>query len=167
MRRRLLIAAGAVTALLLAFAGGRWSRKPPAPLTREVVKTVTVDRIVQAAAEVRTVTVAGPVRVVTRVVREPGGTVREERTEERGPVTATVARVERTSEATREHVATRTQLAPERPRWMVGALAGWDLRSSRLVYGAHAGVRILGPVSVGAWAVPQLRAGGLAIGVSW
>lgn len=126
MRRRLLIAASSVAALVVAFLGVRYS----APVktrteTKVETKAITVtqwkDRVVEK-------TIQGPVRIRTVTREVPGGERVVERVVERGPVTT-----ERQSDLTGQSsgttastAATATVSEAGRPGWAVTGGAEWD-----------------------------------------
>lgn len=123
---------------------------------REVVKrqviTVTAVRTHQAVAT----------RTVEREVRVPGGTVTIERVIEAKAETHVEenSRGEEKTDARRE-----VAVSPVLPQWRVSGLVGTGLPLVP-IYGAHVERRILGPVSVGAWALSS-GVGGLSVGVSF
>lgn len=162
----------------LAFVGGRWM----APVRVEERERVEYrDRIEYRDREVVR-RVEGPVRIrtVTRELPAPPGSpcpdrplVETVREEVREPVT-TERQAERQAEAQAAEVRTVERIVTVRPDWRAGVLVGADLGALSLAQplqvlaaGAHVERRILGPLSLGAFAlVPVARPLAPAVGLS-
>lgn len=157
MKKHLAVIAGALCALAIAFASGRYS----APTT-----TVTVEKEVEKVVE-KKVEVKGEdiIKVVyrTRTIR-PDGT-KEEREEER---TETKRREETTTDTKRNReVETRIVVERNHPRLRMGALVGTplrlDLQTSLLVGGHVEKPNVLGPFSLGAMVLYRPSAGEISV----
>jgi hypothetical protein len=169
----------ATIAIAGAFVTGRLTA--PAPVPQKMTDTKRAeekertdwkkadDKTEATAEKSQTVTVT---KVVTRWLRQDG-TVSREQTVDRGSesksakdsVAVASASEQATVDKSRIEVQTRTAEALARPRWHLQALGGIDLRLNR-TWGASASVRVLGPVTVGAWAMSS-RVAGVSLGVTW
>ena len=171
-RKRILAYAVAAVAL---FAAGWLSRPVPPP---KVVHVQQKERETRAwsflesnhGQSVATSVTREAVRTVTRTVYLPGKTT-VERVEERGTVTSSAeARSEYASQSSEGRAERTVELEAKRvdltPRVHLQVMGGLDL-SYHAHWGVSASVRAIGPVTVGAWALPSARAGGVAIGVAW
>jgi len=171
-RKRLLVYAVAAGAL---FAAGWLSRPVPPP---KVVTVVQKERETQAwsfLAEHGGQSVAATVKkeavkIVTRAVYLPGKTT-VERVEERGTVTSSSeSRSEHASQSSAGHAERTAELEVKRvdltPRVHLQVMGGLDL-SYHAHWGVSASVRAIGPVTVGAWALPSARAGGVSLGITF
>jgi len=59
---------------------------------------------------------------------------------------------------------------PDTHRWRVSVLGGYDWTEAVPVYGVSAGMRVLGPIEIGAWTTVNQRlhgAAGASVSVSW
>jgi hypothetical protein len=156
MKRRLLIAAGAALALLVAFLGGKFSaasrvetkaeyREINSYTTAWAVRTEYVDR-----TKIRT-------RVVTVERVAPDGSRETSTTTDSGTDVAINSGTDLTghsSETTAFNAATVTVSKSGRPGYRVGVAAGWDpgrlsLRPS--VYAVDVSRRLIGTIWAGAW----------------
>ncbi len=171
MKRTWLIASAAGLVVLLAtFAAGRYSRAPQV-VTKDVVRTqtvevekihtVTVHDVAEAKAaeeKVRTVT-------VTKYRWMPGGITEAEATTRAATDTAThetrQARTQATQDVAHDARTTVVELhtsTPVRPSWSVSLMPGYQWHGTPaldfkgpLVIGASVERRILGPLFLGAW----------------
>lgn len=160
-------ALAALALLAGGYIAGRWT----APARRE---QVIVDREGSATTQARgvayvqTSAVTTATRVVTRWRQTPAGP-EVERIEEHGSQASTssagqahetAARVEY-----RDLVQTRVETRAERTTWTVAAMGGLGL-DGRRVLGGVVQRRILGPLTLGAWATSE-RVGGVTVGLQW
>lgn len=177
-RRRAIIGGVALAVLIATFAAGRYSRSPTV-VTRDVVKTQTVE-----VEKVRTVTVhdvaeakatEAKVRTitVTRYRWMPGGITEAETTTRAATDTDTHETKQAHAGATQDRaVDVRTTTVelhtstPVRPRWSVSLMPGAQLLGSKavplygpLVLGASVERRMAGPVSIGLWGSSSGAAG--------
>jgi hypothetical protein len=173
-----IIAGAALAALLAAFLCGRYSRAPQV-VTKDVVRTQTVE-----VEKVRTVTVhdvaeakdsAEKVRtvVVTKYRWMPGGITEAETTTRAATDTDTHETKQAHTSGTQDRaVDVRTTtvelrtVTPVRPRWSVSLMPGAQLFGSKavtlfgpLVLGASVEHRFIGPVSLGVHASTSGAAG--------
>ena len=167
MKRRLLIAAGAALALVLAFLAGRFASP-----TKTVERSVLDERIVaQAVANARAEWQRSiKDRTVTRTVYKDGKplerTVYVDRETTAGGSSAASAssREQATTHAEASKVTTNA-----RPGWRVSAAAGWDPKALTLkpeVYEGRVERRVLGTVWLGAWGRTDKTAG-VSVGIEW
>ena len=156
--------------LALAFLGGRLSRRPDVRTeTKEVVKWASSERTAAAtsvAAEKKQ-----SVRVVTRWLR-PDGTVSKEATREAlgssTSVTATERSDSRSIDASHASKSVTADARTYQPRLHVQGLLGLDLRAGlQRRWGVAASYRIVGPMTIGAWALPSARVGGASVGLTF
>jgi hypothetical protein len=164
------LAVGLLACLVVAvaaFSAGRFS----APLkveTRDVVKTVYQDRIVEKRVEV-----AGATKVETRVIyrdviRKPDGTIVDHTVTKTGDSeTANSASADTKTEAVNAaSEQTHTQTVTLRPQWAVTLQVGaslpkpWLQLYGPLVIGAEVDYRLVGGLSVGVWINTFGAAGG-------
>jgi hypothetical protein len=156
VKRRLLIAAGAALALLVAFLGGKYSAAPRVETKTEwreinsyttawAVRTEYVDR-----TKIRT-------RVVTIERVAPDGSRETSTTTDSGTDVAINAGTNlagHSSETTSSNGATVRVEEAGRPGWRVGASAGWDpgrLSLKPNTYGLDVSRRLIGTIWFGAW----------------
>jgi hypothetical protein len=171
MKRTWLIASAAGLVVLLAtFAAGRYSRAPQV-VTKDVVRTQTVE-----VEKVRTVTVhdvaeakAAEEKVRTVTVTKyrwmPGGITEAETTTRAATDTATHETKQAHAGATQDRavdvrtltVETHTS-TPGRPAWSVSLMPGYQWHGTPaldakgpLVIGASVEHRFIGPLSIGLW----------------
>lgn len=150
-----------VVTALINFSLGRLTA-PPKVEVREVVKVEWKDRVVEKVVT-RKAKAVDRVVYVDRVV-SPEGEVREKRVTTTKADTREVADLGRTTESTGKAEAVISNSTPK-PDWRVGVLVGASLReplvpiAGPLVLGANVERRILGPVSLGAWATTGGAAG--------
>lgn len=173
-RRRAIIASAALAVLLATFLAGRLSA-PQRVVTKDVVRTqtvevekvrtVTVHDVAEAkAAEVRTVT-------VTKYRWLPGGITEADTTTTKQADTHETKQAHASGTQDRAvDVRTTTvelhTVTPVRPRWSVSLMPGAQLFGSKavtlygpLVLGASVERRIAGPVSIGLWGSTSGAAG--------
>lgn len=164
----------------VAFTAGRYSAPDRVEYRdREVVRTVVQEdtqareRVAELTAQLETMS-RHTRREVTTEKRPDGTEVTHSVTDTRvDTVKETSARTDRVAEVeTQKHAETeRTRETQklelrDRPDWRVGLLAGAtvDLRPS---IGVHVERRILGPLSLGAWLLPQAQAAGLSLSIEF
>jgi len=162
----------------LAFVGGRWT----APVRVEERVIVDVQERIEYQDREVVKRVEGPVRIrtVTRELPAPPGSpcpdrplVETVREEVREPVTVE-RKVESEAKAQVEAVRTVERIVTVRPDWRAGVLVGADLGAlslaqpiQALAAGAHVERRVLGPLSLGVFAlVPVARPLAPAVGLS-
>jgi len=180
-RARIIAYVAVALALCGAFAAGRHSRRVE---TRDVVRTVTVDRDVvrtQVVHDVQTVhdvatktntvtvtrwrTVAG-VPEVTATTTDLSTTEVHEAAHD-GTVATRIAEHEASTARVEEH----QRIEGQRPQWSVAVLGGAQITGGRLlpapwVVGALVERRIAGPVSAGLWGTSG-GAGGLSVRIEF
>jgi hypothetical protein len=166
VKRRALIAAGSLLALVAAFTAGRFAA--PAKVVERVkveTKTVTVTEWKDRVVEKRT---QGPVRVVERVVEKPGEGRVVTRWIDRGPVTTDTTRDGSGSASTKTDAKTdASRVVTAQPSWHIEGQAGWSrLSPSPDLYGFGVSRRIAGTVWLGAWARTDKTAG-IGIELEW
>lgn len=154
-----------VAAVLLAFAGGRYSN--PAKVT-EVERVVYKDRIVEKIVEKR-VEVEAKTKVVyrTKVITQEGETRIVEVEKEDTHKDTNVA-IDTNKDTTKEGTAEKTKVTEyAKPQWKIGALVGYDFSpvpGLDIAHGLTLGVtverRLIGPVWIGAWALHTGAVGG-------
>ena len=121
------LAGAGVALVVLAFLAGRWTAPATPARVETKVETRYVDRVVTAEV-VRTVRVAGPVRIRTRIVERPGGERVIEREVERAPVTtSTDSAAASSSSSSSSSSASTVAEAPPRPARRVDLEARWNL----------------------------------------
>lgn len=173
-RREGFIVGGVAFALVtLGFVLGWWLTPAPEPriVYQEKEKIVWQEKTETVAATTATAESKETVRVVTRWLR-PDKTVAKEQVRESGTASSTTATskvdsaVQRHSDSSRS---SESRTAVDlRPRFHVQGLLGLDLGAGAARrWGASASVRIVGPIWVGAWALPGMKVGGASLGVTW
>ena len=177
-RRWLAAVAFALASLAGAYVAGRASAPAKLEERERIVyqDRVRVERVVEQA-QAKSTEAATNTRVITRYVKitTPDGGTREEAHTDTAAATATKAAESSSSsdrlaserdtflDQSREKVITRTEPAD----YGVTALVGWDrLHARPNVGGLLVERRIIGGVSIGAWATSELT-GGLAVGFRW
>ena len=165
MKRKALIAAGALLALVAAFVGGRYSR--PARVeervrveTREVVKVEWRDRVVQQK---------GPVRVHVVIRDVPGKERIVEKWIDRGPVTTTTDATGAAQSTTTADTSAERVTENGRPGWRASVAAGWDPDALALrpeVYEGRVERRVLGTLWLGVFGRSD-KTGGLSAAMEW
>jgi hypothetical protein len=160
----------------LAFLGGRLSKRPEVrtetrTVEKEVVRWVKSEQT--AAATNASAAKHENVRVVTRWLR-PDGTLAKEQT--RGSSTALSSTTQSSAlkqsldqgSASRDSKSLTVNAPTYQPRLHVQGMLGLDLRNGlKREWGVAASYRIVGPVTVGAFALPGLRVGGASVGLSF
>jgi hypothetical protein len=168
MRRKAIIAGGALALLIATFVAGRYSR--PARVVERVKVETKIQTVTQWKDRIVAKRVRGPVREVERIVEKPGAERVITRWIERGPVTT-----DTTSDAAGQTSATSTSATSAtkttetgRPGWSVEIRGLWDPRApaaipDRLTLGIDR--RVIGTVWLGAAvsgeprSFPDLRVG--------
>lgn len=140
----------------VAFALGRWGQ----PARIETVEVETVRYVETVRTLVRTERVEAK-HVHREETRAPDGTVRVVE-DSRSHVAENTHATSDTARAGSIDTARQSVTTNDRPDWHVSALVGLP----GPVYGAHVQRRILGPVSVGAWALTS-KAAGVSLGVEF
>jgi hypothetical protein len=173
-----VIAGAALAALLVAFLGGRYSRAPQV-VTKDVVRTQTVEvekvRTVEVHDSQSAVAQEAKVNTVTVVKYRwlPGHVVEAESTTTKQADTDTHETKQAHAGATKESASMTQQTVIEthtstsaRPRWSVSLMPGAQLFGAKalplygpLVLGASVERRIAGPVSIGLWGSTSGAAG--------
>jgi hypothetical protein len=160
--------------LALAFLGGRLSKRPEAR-----VETRTVEKeVVRWAKSEQTVASTSAsaakqenVRVVTKWLRPDGTTSREQTRESALLATKATQQSAATSsqvEGSRDSRSVTANAPSYQPRLHVQGLLGLNLGAQlKREWGVAASYRIVGPVTVGAWALPGLRVGGASVGLTF
>jgi peroxiredoxin len=184
-RRNAIIAGAALAVLVAAFLGGRYSRTPQV-VTKDVVRTQTVE-----AEKVRTVTVHDVVQAkaaeekvrtitVTRYRWMPGGITEAETTTRAATDTAThetkqaSTKVEKQADASRSDTVVELHTSTAvRPSWSLSLMPGYQWHGTPfidakgpLVIGASVEHRFIGPVSLGAWGSTS-GAAGATVRMEW
>lgn len=159
-RQRVVVAVALVAVAAAAFSVGRFTAPEQ---VREVEKVVWKDRVVEKVVTRRAKAVDRVV-YVDRVV-SPEGEVRERRVTTTKTDAREVADLGRTTESSGSAEKSASSTSTLRPDWRVGVLVGASLReplvpiAGPLVLGASVERRIVGPVSLGAWATTGGAAG--------
>jgi len=175
-KKRLMVALGALAALVLAFSAGRFAA-PSKIITATQIRFVTRTETVTKTVEVEKHTEAkAQVVYVDRVIYKDG-TVHE-KTETRTVETEkTDAKTDSTADAKTDSTAdtkTTQVITNDAPRLTVMVLAGADLKpiwqpipnAGPLALGLAVNYRIAGPLVIGAWGV-HTGAFGVAVGAQF
>jgi hypothetical protein len=164
VKRRALIAAGALLALVAAFLGGRFSR--PAETKTETVTVYAAHAKDSGSLSLDSGQQARE-RVVTVTKREPGGTVYVTETTDRLLSSDLELDLEWSREAESKGEAKATTTTTSRPSWRLDGQAGWSrLSPAPDIYGIGISRRVAGTLWVGGWARTDKTAG-LGVGLEW
>lgn len=149
---------------------GRLSVKPEVRYeTKETIRWR--EKIVQTAQASASVARNERVRAVTRWLRPDKTVVKEQICEIASTATSTQASLSSAvsqSDIARDLKLVTVNARTYQPRLHVAGMLGLDLRSgARREWGLAINYRVVGPVTIGAWALPGARIVGASVGVSF